>query len=122
MRTEGGDFFCGLTFPIGKQSCTFVCGGWGGTVVGLSCVDGFDASEGTTSRSITFKDNQWYHIRIRVTEQQLEAWIDDELILEQELADHRFAVRLEVEPCVPLGIATWNTGSAIRNIKFRKLD
>ena len=28
-RVEGGDFFCGLTFPVGKEYCTLILGGWG---------------------------------------------------------------------------------------------
>ncbi len=121
-RTDGNDFFCGLTFPVGTNACTFVCGGWGGTVVGLSCIDGYDASENNTTKTTTFKNDQWYTIRVRVTDKKIEAWIDDESFVEQELADHRISVRMEVEPCIPLGIATWNTGSAVRHIKFRKLD
>ena len=121
-RTDGDDFFCGLTFPVGKDPCTLICGGWGGTVVGLSSIDGYDASENQTSHSMKFTKDQWYHIRLRVTEKKIEAWIDDEQIIEQELAEHCVSVRMEVEPCIPLGVSTWNTGAALRNIKFRKLD
>src|SRR5687768_17187826 len=35
MRVDGSDFFCGLTFPVGKDYCSFIVGGWGGGVVGL---------------------------------------------------------------------------------------
>ncbi len=28
-RVEGNDFFCGLTFPAGKDPCTLIIGGWG---------------------------------------------------------------------------------------------
>ena len=122
MRTDGRDFFCGLTFPVGKDPCTLVCGGWGGSVVGLSCIDGYDASENSTTKTVEFKNDKWYHIKVRVTEKKIEAWIDDEQIVEQERGDNRIGIRMEVEPCVPLGVATWNTGSALRNIKFRKLD
>jgi alpha-L-rhamnosidase len=121
-RTDGHDFFCGLTFPVGKDPCTLVCGGWGGAVVGLSCVDGYDASENSTTKTVEFKNNQWYHIKVRVTDNKIEAWIDDEQLVEQEREGHRISVRMEVEPTIPLGVATWNTGSALRNIKFRKLE
>src|SRR6185295_13766941 len=30
MRVDGGDFFCGLTFPVGTNECSLVVGGWGG--------------------------------------------------------------------------------------------
>src|SRR3989339_119665 len=65
MRTEGYDFFCGLTFPVGTNPCTFVVGGWGGTLTGLSCIDGYDASENETSSSSKFENNGWYKIRVK---------------------------------------------------------
>ena len=51
MIVDGNDFFCGLTFPVPAQGshCTLIVGGWGGTVVGLSNVNGMDASINTTS-------------------------------------------------------------------------
>lgn len=47
------------------------------------------------------------------------AWIDDQQVIEQELAEHRISIRMEVQPCVPLGISTWNTAAALRNISMR---
>src|SRR5262245_23633307 len=44
MKLAGSDFFCGLTFPVGESFCSFIVGGWGGGVVGLSSIDGEDAS------------------------------------------------------------------------------
>ena len=48
-RLEGNDFFAGLTFPVNDSFCFWVNGGWDGTVVGLSNLDGNDASENDTS-------------------------------------------------------------------------
>ena len=122
MRTEGGDFFCGLTFPVNKDPCTLICGGWGGALVGLSSIDGLDASENQTPTTKEFKEKTWYKIRLRVTKTHITAWIDDKQVIEQELAEHKISIRMEVQPCVPLGISTWYTGSAIRNIRLRTLD
>ena len=36
QRVQGNDFFATTTFRVGKDPLTFVVGGWGGTVVGLS--------------------------------------------------------------------------------------
>ena len=36
QRTAGTDFFAALTFPVGDSCCTFINGGWGGALVGLS--------------------------------------------------------------------------------------
>jgi hypothetical protein len=122
MRTEGSDFFCGLTFPVGKDPCTFICGGWGGTLVGLSSIDGNDASENSTATVASFEDKHWYKIRIRVTKTQIEAWIDEDRFVSLELEDHKIGIRWEVEPAVPLGVSTYRTGSALRNIRWRKVD
>jgi len=47
-RVAGADFFCGMTFPVNENYLTLIVGGWGGTIVGLSCIDGLDASESET--------------------------------------------------------------------------
>ncbi len=66
-RVEGNDFFCGITFPAGKDPCSFIVGGWGGTTVGLSSIDGLDASDNKTTL-MQFEKNRWYHIRLAVTD------------------------------------------------------
>ncbi len=121
MRLEGSDFFCTTTFPVGKDPCTLVMGGWGGTVVGLSNVDFYDASDNPTTTFMDFKDNRWYKIRLRVSGAKIEAWIDDEQVVNQVRAGHKFDIRFEVELCQPLGISTWCTTGAVRNIRIRQL-
>jgi hypothetical protein len=122
MRTAGSDFFCGLTFPVGKDPCSLICGGWGGTLVGLSSIDGYDASENQTGQVVEFKDKHWYKIRVKVTKEKIEAWIDAKQVIDFEIGEHKIGIRMEVEPAVPLGVSTWYTGSALRNIRLRKLD
>ena len=121
MRTAGGDFFCGLTFPIGKDPCSFIVGGWGGGVVGLSSVDDADASENETTSFHSFDDKKWYKIRVKVTKEKVECWIDKEQVVNLKHVGRRITIRSEVEPCKPLGIATWSTAAALRNIELRRL-
>lgn len=120
-RTQGNDFFATTTFPVGDTHASFVVGGWGGTVVGISSIDHFDASENPTTKFLSFKDNQWYKLRIRVTQQKIECWIDDEQMVDFETKDHKISIRIECDLCRPLGIATWCTGAAVRNIRLRQL-
>ena len=121
MRLEGSDFFCTTTFPVGKEYCTLVVGGWGGTVVGLSNVDHYDASENSTTSSHEFKDNVWYHIRIRVTDAKIQAWIGNSEVVKQEREGHTFGIRIECDASRPLGVSTWNTKGAVKNLRLREL-
>lgn len=121
QRVEGTDFFCGLTFPVRGSAATLVCGGWGGQLVGISSFDGMDASENETTKMVDFENGRWYHIRLRVTERMIEAWIDDEALIEAEPGERKVAVRWEVEPSQPLGVAAWRTKAAIRALEMRRL-
>lgn len=121
MRVGGSDFFCALTFPVGKGEVSLVLGGWGGGVVGISCIDGFDASENDTTAYVEFKDKRWYRVRVRVTKQWFKAFLDDKQIVHVDRQSHKFEVRAEVDQSRPLGIATWQTHGAARNIRLRLL-
>ncbi len=120
-RIEGSDFFCTTTFPVGDNYCSFVTGGWGGSVIGLSNVDHMDASENQTSTSREFKNGTWYQFRIRVTDEKVEVWIDKDQVVDQTRKEHEFGLRIECDPCRPLGIATYDTVGAVRNIRLRNL-
>ncbi len=120
-RIDGSDFFCTTTFPVDDSFCSFVVGGWGGTVVGLSSINGYDASENETNKFREFKNNQWYRIRIRVTKAKIQAWIDNEDMVDLDRQGKKISIRWECEPCRPLGIATWCTTGAVRDIRLRLL-
>jgi hypothetical protein len=121
MRIEGSDFFAGVTFPVADSFCSLILGGWGGTTVGLSSINGMDASENETSQSIDFESGRWYNIRIRVTPAKIEAWLDDRQIINQDLKGNKIDTRLEVDLSRPLGIASWRTKSALRDLRLRRL-
>lgn len=122
MRLDGEDFFCGLTFPVNNSHCSFVVSGWGGSVVGLSSIDEYDASENETSTFMIHKNKQWYHIRVRVTQAKIEAWIDKKKKVDLELKGRKISTRIEMDESKPLGVASWNTKAAIRNIRIRRLQ
>ena len=121
QRVDGTDFFCSLTFPVGKSHCSFIIGGWGGGVIGLSNIDGRDASENTTTDYMAFTAKKWYSIRLNVTDDRIKAWINDKQAIDQEISGHRFDTRPEVELSKPLGLASFDTRAAFRNIQFRRL-
>jgi hypothetical protein len=121
-RIEGNDFFCGLTFPVGKDPCTLIVGGWGGTTVGLSSIDGLDASHNNTSSLMQFDKNRWYHIRLAVTPSNIVAWIDTIQVVNFTKGTRKLSIRPEVELSKPFGIASWNTTAALRNISVTSLE
>ncbi len=120
MRTAGGDFFCGLTFPVGDEPCTLIVGGWHGMVVGLSNVDHMHAAENMTTTSQHFENDRWYNIRLSVTPAAITAWIDSQRMIHLDRPGHTFTVWSQQEPCRPLGFSTWDTSAALRNIRIRR--
>jgi hypothetical protein len=46
-------------------------------------------------------------------------WLDDRRIINQDLKGNKFDTRIEMEPSKPLGIASWRTTAAIRQIRLR---
>jgi len=121
MRVEGSDFFCGLTFPVGDDPCSLIVGGWGGGVVGLSSLDGQDAANNETTHYLSFQSGKWYAIRVRVEASRIQAWIDADKVADVDTAGKKIGVRIEMEQSKPLGIATWATTGALRNIRVRAL-
>lgn len=121
IRLSGGDFFCGLTFPVQSSFCSFIAGGWTGTIVGLSNVDGRDASDNPTTVRRVLDDGRWYGIRVRVGSDRIEAWIDNERVIQLQTAGRKFGVRPEVADSRPLGIASYRTRAALKDIRLRRL-
>lgn len=126
-RLSGLDFFCGLTFPVatpaGERHLSFIVGGWGGAVVGISSINKMDASTNETSKTRTFEDNRWYRIRVRVEKERLQAWIDEEQMVNVDTRGKDLDLRAgEIELSKPMGLATFRTSAAFRNIRVRNLQ
>jgi len=115
-RVEGEDFFCGITFPVRKGYVSLILGGWGGTVVGLSNVDGMAAVENNTTRIIKFKLKRWYDVDVAVGRGHIRVYLDGKEIVDQAIDGHQFDVWPQMEPPRPLGFATWQTKGQIRDI------
>jgi hypothetical protein len=118
-RVEGSDFFCGMTFPVGEAYCTLILGGWGGSLVGLSNIDTYSAAENSTTRGENFEQGRWYRVRLRVTDAAIQAWLDEEEIIDQERAGHEFSIWWEQEPARPFGINTYYTVGALKDMVLR---
>ena len=121
MRVAGSDFFCGMTFPVAGGYGTLILGGWGGSVVGISNINGQAAHENETTQAIEFKNGRWVRIRLRVAEGRADVWLDKEKVIELETAGKKFAVWPQQEDARPFGITTWCTTGALKDITVRRL-
>jgi hypothetical protein len=121
QRVSGSDFFVGLTFPIQESPCTLIIGGWGGGLTGFSSIDGSDASENETTGYLEVENGRWYKVRLRVTEQRVDAWVDGKFLAGFDHRGKKVDVRLEVEANRPLGFATYKTAAALKDIRLREL-
>jgi len=121
-KVMGTDFFGSLTFPYLKNHATLILGGWGGALVGISSIDGFDASENETATAHLFKLNQWYSCRLRVTASHFKFWVDQEKLIDCEVIDRDISMRSgEIELSTPLGFSTYDTTGHIRNVRLYEL-
>ncbi len=120
-RLQGGDFFASLTFPVGDSWCTWVNGGWGGDIVGLSSIDGWDASDNETRSYFTFENGHWYAMRLQVTPGRITAWIDDKQIINVAIAGRAIALRPgDTKLTAPFGFMSYNTKGAVRKVEYRE--
>ena len=120
-RVSGDDFFAAATFPVGGSHLTLVNGGWGGSVTGLSSLNGSDASENETNRFVKYRDGTWYRFRVRVTAKVVRVWLDDKELLALDYEGVSVGTRVESRASQPLGFATYKSSGAVRKVEVRPL-
>jgi hypothetical protein len=121
-RLQGNDFFASITFPAGNSFCTWVAGGWGGDIVGLSSIDGWDASDNETRTYFNFAEGRWYAFRLSVTDDRIMAWIDDKPVVDVNIAGRELSLYYgETKLSAPLGFASYRTTGGLRKVEYRLL-
>lgn len=121
-RLEGNDFFGSIVFPVNDTHCSWINGGWGGSVIGLSSLEDIDASENETSIDRNFRRGQWYAFRLAVTANRIQAWIDGSDIIDVDITNRKVGLRFdETDLCKPLGFASYATVAGLRRIEYRRL-
>ena len=119
-RLQGNDFFASLTFPVGNSFATWVTGGWGGDIVGISSIDGWDASDNETRAYVSFENGRWYAFRLNVAEDRIQAWIDDQPVVNVEIRGRTVSLRPgDIKLSAPFGFASYNSTGALRKIEYR---
>ncbi len=124
QRRKGVDFFVGLTFPVrdAKTHLTLVMGGWGGSVTGISSIDGLDASENSTGSFQRYKDNQWYKVKLRVTPKEIRVSVDGKELINAEVEGKKLGLRAgPMESYAGLSLTTYQTEAAIKNVVLTPL-
>ena len=121
MRAEGADFFGSITFPVRDSGLTFIMGGWGGGLTGVSSIDDLDASENMTRGNFAFENNRWYRVRIEWQDENLRITIDERPFVNVNLKGRQTGLRYgEISKCLPLGFASYFTTGRIRRIVVRE--
>jgi hypothetical protein len=118
-RDLGGDFFCGLTFPVGDASLTLVLGGWGGTVCGLSSLDGLDAAHNDTCVRRSFATGRDYTVALDVSPERVRVLLDGTPLIACDLRGRSLGLRPEVLLSRPLGLATFATAASFARLRWR---
>jgi hypothetical protein len=124
MRAEGEDIFGMCTFPVSSHSshATFVIGGWGGGLTGISSIDFKDASENSTRAEQKFANGVWHHVRIEVRPEDIRAWVNRRPVVNVSIKGRQVGLRPGyIDHCLPFGFATWNTQGRIRGVKVGRL-
>lgn len=122
-RLDGKDFFASIVFPVKDSYCSWIAGGWDGSVVGLSNLDGNDASENDTSTMREFVQGQWYRFRLLVTENRIQGWIDDAVAINVETTHRKVELRFDdTYLAEPLGFVSYATLGGLRKVEYRKVS
>src|SRR4051794_25433095 len=122
QRLDGSDFFGTLTFPVNNSFASLVIGGWGGGVCGISSLDGDDAARNSSTTYKNFENKKWYGVRLRVTRDRLEAWLDNDQIVNIDTTGKIISTRSEVDLNKPFGFASYQSTAALRNIRIHTVD
>jgi hypothetical protein len=123
-RLEGSDFFCGLTFPVNESHLTLILGGWGGSLTGLSSLNGMDAFENGTASYVNYETGRPYTARVRVEGARVRTWlgvVDGEPLHDIDTSRRVPSLRVEVLASRPLGITAYSTRARIHRLLFRRI-
>jgi hypothetical protein len=121
MRLAGADDFGSVTFPIGASHVTLKLGIRDGNTIGIEQVDNVGATDNETTVMASIQLQRWYRIRLSVTADKVETWLDEEKIIDVPRQGRAFTAGGRYEPARPLGFSTWQTRAALRNIMIRRL-
>ena len=104
------------------QAGSLICGGWGGGLIGLSSINGNDASENETTGFHQFKNKKWYAFRVRVDKKHITVWIDDKETIQVERENNKFSLRGEVFKSKPVGYCVFQSIVDIKEWEYQAVE
>ena len=124
MRVLGSRDFGTLAFAIGGAThCMLHIGTGEGNLAGLSNVDNKDYRSNGTAVPFPFENGRWYAVKLRVTAERVEAWVDGRKLVDMARAGHTFApASHRLRDIKAFGLCSYNTAAAVRDIRLRRLD
>lgn len=120
-RTDGQDIFCGVLLPVGGNHISMVLGGWGNKIVGLSCVDFMVAAANETALKMSFDNDRWYRVRVKVSRETIQAWVDEKKVIDLKRKGKKISPYPGLEDLAPFGLFTWGSGAAMKDVRYRPL-
>ena len=81
-----------------------------------------DASENETSQSIRVTSGRWLTNPSPGDGREDQAWIDERRIVDVALKGNQVDTRIEMILSQPIGVASWRTKAALRDIRLRRLS
>ncbi|MBM4039871.1 MAG: DUF1080 domain-containing protein [Planctomycetes bacterium] len=122
MKIAGNVDFCMIVFPIGDQEAVWKFGGGAtGNHVALHWVNGGVIPGDEAARVTDITAGRWYKLRIRVTDERVEGWMDEEKKFDLARGATKFTLEDMYAGMRPFGIGTWYTQGAVRNLRLRRL-
>ena len=116
-RVVSSDFFCGLTFPVKSDFATLIIGGWGGSVIGISSLDGEDAAHNETTGYQRFEAGRWVQNPAQRDGDQSRPGSTGSGKSARTSGTEDLASPGDIELSKPFGIATYSTTAELKNIR-----
>jgi len=120
-RAEGAHGFAAVTFPLGTTAATLIVGGGDGHSVWIDVVSPVGGGENPTKSPVRFQNGRWYAVRLRVTPERVQAWVDDRKVVDVTREGHTFGLSGFFAGSAPFGLSTVMTKGEFRNVQVRKL-
>jgi hypothetical protein len=90
-------------------------------LIGISSINGNDASENETASYRNFKNGEWYRFKVRVDKANITVWLNDEQIIVVARENRKFSVRAEVMRSRPLGYCVFQSKVFVKDWEYRTL-